>query len=514
MRAFVLILLALFLNATTLSVAAAAPPAARTASQPVAQPYSNPLTTDLPSAVIADLPDLSSPANLMLSKQEQAEIGYSMMLQARQANALLDDPETSEYIQQIGQRLASQSTDGGAYFHYVVLRSDQVNSEAITGGWVFIFTGLITFVRTESDLAAVMAHETAHITQNHIARKFEEQKQATIASLAAMLGAILLGALSGGGGDAIEGGIVASQGLAEQQELGFSRTVEEEADRVGITYLAAAGFDPEAMADTFDDMMRMEGVQDAWVPAMLQDHPVDQERIAAARARAALYPPAPDTSSPDFYMIQQRVRVLTAPGDEDLQRQYAQQIAQGDHSIGTMYGDALALMQDDKAAQAVPILKNLIAQHGDLHLLYCALGQAQAQAGDMKAGLATFRLAERLFPRNVPITIRYAQTLMADGKNALAHQTLLDLFNIVDPTPDQIQLTARAASAAGDIGDAYYYMGVYQTETGNLPLAAEQYRLALNTPHLTHVQRARITASLREVDDYLATMHQQSASAE
>ncbi|MGH8199866.1 MAG: hypothetical protein ACREVO_05805, partial [Steroidobacteraceae bacterium] len=193
---------------------------------------------------------------------------------------------------------------------------------------------------------------------------------------------------------------------------------------------------------------------------------------------------------------------------------YAQKIAQGDHSLGTMYGDALALMQDNKAAQAVPMLKKLIAQHGDLHLLYSALGQAQAQAGDMKAGLATFRLAEQLFPRNVPITIRYAQTLMAAGKNALAHQTLLDLFNNVDPTPDQIQLTARAASAAGDRGDAYYYMGVYQTETGNLPLAAQQYRLALTTAHLTHVQRARITASLREVDDYLATMRQQRTTAE
>lgn len=502
MRAFVLILVAVFLNATTLSVAVAA------------QPYSNPLTTDLPSAINSELPDLSSPANLMISKQEQYELGYSVMLQARQQNAVFDDPETQEYIQQIGQRLASQSNDGGENFHYVVMKSDEVNSFAVTGGWVFIFTGLIAFTRTESELAAVMAHETAHITQNHLARKLEDAKKATMASLAAMLGAILLGALGGGGGDAIEGGIVASQGLAEQQEIGFSRSVEEEADRVGISYLAAAGFDPEGMADSFERMSREQGIQNSWVPAMLQDHPVDTERIAAARARAALYPPVPDTSSPDYYLIRERVRVLLAPGDEDIQRQYAQKIARGDHSLATMYGDALALMQDNKAAKAVPILKSLIAQHGDLHLLYSALGQAQAQAGEMHQALATFRLAIELFPRNVPVTVRYAQTLMAAGENALAHQTLLDLFNNVDPTPDQIQLTARAASAAGDQGDAYYYMGVYQTETGNLPLAAQQYRLALATPHLTHVQRARITASLHEVDDYLASVHQQHQSAE
>lgn len=501
MRAFVLILLAALLNATTVA-AAAAEPTARASNS-----LADRLATDLPSAINAELPNLSSPADLMLSKREQYELGYSVMLQMRQQGKIFDDPETAEYVQQIGQRLASQSADGGGYFHYIVLKSNQINSFAVTGGWVFIFTGVITGSRTESELAAVMAHETAHITQNHLARKLEESKRATMTSLAAMLGTVLLGALGGGGGQAIEGGIVASQGLAEQQQINYSRSVEEEADRVGIQYLAAAGFDPEAMADFFSQLMREQGMQDSWVPAMLQDHPVDRERIADARERAAQYPPVPDTSSPDYYLIKARVRVLTAPGDADIQRQYAQKIAEGNRSLGTMYGDALALMQDDKAAQAVPILKTLIAQHGELHLLYSALGQAQAQAGDMKQALATFRLAMRLFPHNVPVTVRYAQTLMADRRSSQAHEVLLDLFNNVDPTPDQIELTARAASAAGDLGDAYYYMGIYQTETGNLPLAAQQYQLALATPHLTYVQRERISANLRQVRDYLAKAH-------
>jgi len=499
MRAFVLILLAAFLNATT--VAAAAEPST-----------SSPLTTDLPSAINSQLPDLSSPANVMLSKQQQYELGYSVMLQMRQQHALFGDPETDEYIQEIGQRLASQSKNGGGYFHYVVLKSNQINSFAVSGGWVFIFTGIIGATQTESELASVIAHETAHITQNHIARKLEEAKRATMTSLAAMLGTILLGALGGGGGQAIEGGIMASQGLAAQQQIDFTRSEEEEADRVGMQYLAAAGFDPEAMADLWERLMQEEGVQDSWVPAILQDHPVDSERIAAARARAALYPPVPDTSSPDYYLIKARVRVLTAPGDEDIQRQYQQKIADGNHSLGTMYGDALALMQDNKAAKAVPILERLIAAHGDLHLLYSALGQAQAQAGDTKQALATFRLAMRLFPRNVPVTVRYAQTLMSAGRAAQAHDVLLDLFNNVEPTPDQIELTARAASAAGDLGDAYYYMGEYQIDTGNLPLAARQYQLALTTPHLTEVQRKRIAARLREVRDYLASAHQQRQS--
>jgi predicted Zn-dependent protease len=503
MRAFVLIILFAFLNATTMALAAVP-------GNPL--PYvtpANTLTSDLPSAINSELPDLSSPANGIASKQELYEVGYSVMMQLRDQHALFDDPETSEYIQGIGQRLASQSTDGGGYFHYTVLKSDEINAEAVAGGWIFVFTGLLTATHTESELAGVMAHETAHITQNHALRGVEDQKNATVISLAGMLAAILLGALGGGGGDAIEGGIIASQGLAAQHQIDFTRSQEQEADRVGIEYLAAAGFDPEGMADFFERLMREESVQDGWVPAILMDHPTDPDRIAEARARAAQFPPTPDKSSLDYYLIRERVRVLSAPGDEDTARVYAQKIADGDHSLGTMYGDAVALILDNRASQAVPILKRLIAEHGDLHDLYSTLGQAQTKAGDMKDALATFRLAMELFPRNVPVTIRYAQTLMAANRSAEAHDVLLDLFNNVDPTPDQIQLTARAASAAGDLGDAYYYMGEFQIADGNLPLAAEQYQLALRSPHLTYVQRQRISARLREVREYLAMARQQ-----
>ena len=509
MRAFVLIILATFLNATTVAMAGQPFNPITSAVQPV-----NPITTDLPSAINSELPDLSGPANGLLDKQQQYELGYSVMMQMRQQGVLFNDPETSEYIQQIGQRLASQSTDGGGDFHYVVLRTQELNSFAVTGGWVFVFTSMIKFTQTESELAAVMSHETAHIVQKHVLREIEDQKNATMIGLAGMLAAILLGALGGGGGDAIEGGIVASQGLAAQHQINFGRSQEAEADRVGMQYLAAAGFDPEGAPDIWNLMMRQEGLQNSWVPAMLQDHPVDSVRLADLSGLAAQYPPVRDTSSPDYYLIRERVRVLTAPEGEDIHKEYAQKIADGDHSMATMYGDALALMQDNMASQAVPILKELIAQHDDLHLLYSALGQAQAKAGDMKGALATFRLAMELFPRNVPTTIRYAQTLMQDGKNAQAHDVLLDLFNNIEPTPDQIEMTARAASAAGDLGDAYYYMGEYQIADGNLPLAAQQYQLALRTPHLTQVQRKRISARLREVREYLASTRQQQHESE
>jgi predicted Zn-dependent protease len=177
---------------------------------------------------------------------------------------------------------------------------------------------------------------------------------------------------------------------------------------------------------------------------------------------------------------------------------------------------ALALMKGNhtEAEEAVKVLSELVRQHEGLTLLYSALGQAQAKAGHTQQALATFQHAETLFPRNVPVTVRYAETLMTAGRPAEAHTMLLDLFNNVPPTQDQIHLTALAASAAGDAGDAYYYMGEYQIAGGNLALAVQQLQLALASPHLSQIQRQRYQARLDEVRDYLASTRKRQLASD
>jgi predicted Zn-dependent protease len=234
---------------------------------------------------------------------------------------------------------------------------------------------------------------------------------------------------------------------------------------------------------------------------------MDSDRVAEQRSRAAQFPPRSGKDSESYELIRERVRVLTATGDVDQSLQYAQKIAHGEDTLGNRYGMALALMKGNHSEdeQAIKVLSELVQQHEGLTLLYSALGEAQAKAGHMQQALATFQHAEELFPRNVPVTVRYAQTLMAAGRPAEAHSMLLDLFNNVPPTPDQIHLTALAASAAGDPGDAYFYMGEYQIAGGNLYLAVQQLQLALASPHLSQIQRQRYQARLDEVRDYLAS---------
>jgi len=463
-----------------------------------------PMATDLPAELMNELPDMGSPEAALISHAEERQVGYMIAQQLRDQNALLEDPEISEYVNSIGDRLAAQSPDGAQGFQFFVVKDSAINAFAVPGGFVFINYGLILATNTESELASVLGHEIAHDTQHHTARAIRAQSKQALPTMAAMLAAILLGAVGHGGGQAVEGGIAAAQGLAVQQQINFSRADEEEADRVGIGYLAGAGFDTRAMGDFFEVLARKEGLAATYIPAMLVDHPVTTDRIAEARARAAQFPPRKAKDSLSYALVRERVRVLTAPGDTDIEKVYAQRLSKGQNDMPTRYGEALALMADNKPVEAQKILFELSKQHEGVIMLHSALGQAEVKAGQTNDALGTFKHAVKLFPRNVPVTVRYAESLIAAGNAKEAHAVLLDLFNNVPPTPEQIRMTANAASAAGDTGDAYYYMGEYQLAGGNLPLAATQYQLALTCPNLTQIQRQRYQARLDEVREYLA----------
>jgi len=488
MRALLLVLL------TALTTAATAASA---------EPVPTPVTSDLPPSITSELPDMGSPAATVLSQSDEYRMGAMVSRELRDQNALIEDPEVSEYVQSVGSRLAAQSPDGGRNFQFFVVKDGAINAFAVPGGFVFVNYGLVLATSSESELASVMAHEIAHVTQHHIARQIRAQSQQSITSTAAILAAILLGAI-GGGGQAVEGGIVAAQGMAIQQRINFSRDNEAEADRVGIGYLAGAGFDTQAMGNFFETIGRHEGLAATYIPAMLVDHPVTSDRVAEARARAAQFPPRRAKDSVGYQLIRERLRVLTATGDVDIEKYYTRKIAMGYADLGNRYGEALALMADNKPAEAQRILHKLAQEHEGITLLHSALGQAEAKGGQTNDALATFKHAVALFPRNVPVTVRYAEELMAAGDPKQAHEVLLDLFNNVPPTPDQIRLTALAASAAGAAGDAYFYMGEYQIAGGDLVLAAQQYQLALAAPNLTQVQRQRYQARLDEVREYLA----------
>lgn len=453
------------------------------------------------SAVDQDLPDLGSPATAAVSLDEEYRAGLGWFAGIRQTGQVLEDPEVSDYIQQIGHSLSSRAEEGQHQFYYFVLKDPVINAFAMPGGFIAIQSGLILATSNENELAGVMAHETAHVTQRHIVRGIVEQSHAGLISTAAMLAAILLGATAGRGSpDAMEGAILATQGAAIQHQINYTRSQEFEADRIGIGTMASAGYDPLGMASFFQtldrnspDPSRIKAVE------FLIDHPLSAERVAEARNRAEQIGRIRHADSLSYTLMRERLRSLV--GNPQAARDYYASLIRngGGKSIEERYGKAVAEIATRNPASAVPELQALVNEYPKVNQFYGALGQAYLANGQLKESQAVLDKALNLFPRNAPITIRLAETLMHAGDNRRAHLILDDLFNVVEPTPDQTRLIAKAANAAGDVADSYYYMSYFYLMSGDFRMAVNQLELGLGLPGLDPIQRARFSARLEEV---------------
>ena len=224
-----------------------------------------------------------------------------------------------------------------------MIRNPAINAFALPGGYVGIHSGLLLETKNESELAGVLAHEVAHVTQRHIARGIEAQSRASLVSTAAVLAAILLGAVGGASSNATMGAVSAAQGLAAQAQITFTRENEYEADRIGIGVLANAGFDPNAMPAFFDTMFRRTQLGPDRVPELLRTHPVTSSRIAESKDRALQYPPVDVHDTLAYALVKERVRVLSAPRGTDARDYYAALGTQRSGPLpGQVYGRALS----------------------------------------------------------------------------------------------------------------------------------------------------------------------------
>lgn len=450
------------------------------------------------------LPEMGTAAQSTLSVEDEYRIGRMVMRGLRESGHIVDDPEVSEYLQSLGLRLSSLAHDGNRSFNFFLVGDPSINAFALPGGYIGVHSGLLLETASESELAGVLAHEIAHVTQRHIARGLENQSRTNLVSTAATLAAILIGAMAGGGSDATMGAITAAQGLAAQSQINFTRENEYEADRVGIGILAGAGYDPNAMPAFFETMGRRTQLGPNQVPELLRTHPVTSARIAESRGRAAQYPAVAAHDSLSYALMRERVRVLTTPAGADPRAQYASVTEnEPDATLAQVYGKGLAQLVAGEPAAAVATFERLRAAHPEVLQFHTALGQAQLAAGQVQSAVETLARARELAPRNVPVTVRYGEALLRAGRPKRAHEVLLDLFNNVPPSQEQVRLTAIAANAAGDVADAYSYMAEYHILGGDLPLAVNQLELALSVPNLTDVQRARFIARLQELREAL-----------
>jgi len=454
-----------------------------------------------------DLPDIGNPADSVLSKSQAHQIGRSVLLRLRLDGQVLEDPELDEYLDSLGHRLSAHAHEGTQDFSFFLVRDDVINAFALPGGYIGVNTGLILATDRESELAGVMAHEIAHVTQKHIARRASAQGQSSMLAGAAILAAILMG-MGGVDPNVVQATAMSAQAYAVQESINYTRANEYEADRVGLQILHDSEFDPYGMPDFFETMGKLSGSWGNRVPEFLLTHPVSSTRIAETRARADQLPSTQVRETGEYLLMKERLRVLTADNAEEMVRYYEDKLKKAPDPYPYLrYGYALALIRVGRPQEAVRIFYELREGNDSVIAYQSGLGQALMAAGQPNESVIVFENALTLFPRNVPLTVRYAEALMWAKQYDRAHAILLDLFNNVPPTPAQVRLIANAAGGAGQQAEAHYYMSEYFLLNGNVVLAVEQLNLALAQPDLEAVQKAKFEARRAELLPYLPKNH-------
>ena len=450
-----------------------------------------------------NLPDIGSPADAILSKNDENQLGRAIMRQIRASGELVEDPQVNEFINEIGHRIAAQANaDANHEFSFFVVDNPVINAFALPGGFIGVHTGLLQATRNEDELAGVLAHEVAHVTQRHIARSIHAAQRQSILSTAIMLGAILAGA-AGGGGDVMQGAIAVAQGTAAQQQINFTRSNEYEADRVGISALASAGFDPQGMGSFFEVISRGTSPTQARVPEFLRTHPVSSARIAEARSRARNYQPVHTNDSITYGIA--RTRLLVASRDTpEAAVSYFEREAYEYQSDVERYGRAEAYLRAGRNTEANRIYEELANKDPEVIAYHIGLADSQMALEAIAESIDSFERARELFPRNMSLTIHYAEALLRIGEAEKAHAMLLDLLNNVPPTPQQVRLIARAAIDAGEIAEAHYYMAEYRLMIGDLVGGINFLRQALQVPELEEIQRIRFEARIDFIRDFMS----------
>jgi predicted Zn-dependent protease len=445
------------------------------------------------------LPDLGGGGDVGLAPQTERRIGESIMREIRFRDpSYLDDPEVADYLNALGGRIAQHAAGARQDFEFFAIRDHTINAFALPGGFVGVHTGLLLAAESESEVASVLAHEIAHVTQRHIARMLGQQQQLQLPMLAALAAAILLGRSRP---DLAGGAVTAATAGAVQTQLSYSRDYEREADRIGFQALEGAGFDVHAMAVFFDKMQRgMRLADDGSVPGYLRTHPITTERIADAQNRAASLPYRQHLDAPEFQLVRAKLRAASGDARETVEffqggvreKRYASEAA-------ARYGLAAALLRARRAreAQAELSLSRAAGAAGPMDETLEA--RVRIALGDRAGAAAHLREANARYPNSRPLLYAHADALQEAGRNDEARGLLTEALRVYPRDPRLHQLQAKNYAALGNRLLQHQAQAEVYALQGSLPAAIEQLQIARGAGDGDFYQLSVVDARLKEL---------------
>ena len=427
------------------------------------------------------LPDLGDVSDATLSEKQERTIGSRVMREIRVDPAFVEDPEIADYVKTLGNRLLSAADSPGRAIEFFVVRDDAVNAFALIGGHIGIHTGLFLLTENESELAGVVGHEIAHILQRHQSRLYQSQGRYQLASLAALALALLASrGSSSQSGQVTEAALVSASAIAIQGQLDYTREHEREADRVGITILERAGYDPRGMVSFFERMQRANRLSEfKGAPSYLRTHPLTIERISDMQNRAERMSVRLVPDSFEYRLARAKVRAESGQVAETV-AWFRNRLA--DKTVlrprEDSYGLALALIRarDFPAAEKeLSLLRSSTQPHPAFEQAWARL---LTERGLNAEAVAAYRVAIKAFPTHRGLAYGLADLLIQSGDPKAAIALLEERVRATPEDARLHELTAKAFAASGRPLSQHRAQAEAYYRRGNLAAAVAQLEIA------------------------------------
>ncbi len=449
-----------------------------------------------------NLPSLGDSSSGIISRQQEYELGRTWLKALRNQTPMVSDPQLKDYLEGLVYRLAAASDVQDHRLMPLVIDSPALNAFAAPGGIIGVNTGLFINAKTEAQFAAVLAHELAHLSQRHYARNVEEARNNSIPNAAAILGSILVMATAGG--EAGTAALTSAVAGMQSARLRFSRQFEREADNLGITTLAKAGFDPQAMPEIFEQMNKA-SLYGSRPPEFLLTHPVTENRIASSRARAdqmSVQQLSTTTGSLDYQLMRVRAAALGSSNPNEMARQLQKQLTTSPASATVRYGLALTSLRTRNYPAAEAQLTWLRQRYPANQHLIITEALLAAETGKAEEGLTQIEKALTSHPNDYPLMAAQAEILLQQQNYADARQTLQKLSRLRPEDPDIWFELAEVQGLAGDIIGLHQSRAEYFFLNGNTDEAIKHLQYAVTMAEGSFALKAKLQQKLSDVYKY------------
>ena len=401
------------------------------------------------------------------------------------AVSLINDTEIERVVTELVRPIATAAEIPDNRLRVHIVRDDDFNAFVMGGDDVYIYTGLLTQIKSPDALQAVIAHELGHTIGGHMAQM--SSRMAAEMQRAMLIQALGIGLMVAGGNPSLGAGVLAgSSGVAQQSMLAFTRDEERIADNMGLDLMVRAGQNPNGFIQVFEQMREISGAAESRVNPTRVNHPLTTERLKNVRDRIAKLnytaPAASATRDAKFRLIQAKLI-----GYLDTATRVRELYPYSDKSDAAIYARAIASMQAGNLDAARVGTQTLISRHADNPYFYELLGDIEYQFGHYDDSVTAYSHSLKLAGNAPQIQTALALVLTERNKSGDAAQAieLCKRALLVAPAPLTYWVLARAYGdddGRGDWARAEYYSMIGNTQNAKKYAKFARQKLKSDAP--------------------------------